>query len=383
MAYTIQKGDTLSKIAKQNKTTIEELLKLNPYITDPNKISAGKTLALPTDNSGTPSAQTPAQTPTTPIVSNPYDTILKDLEEAYRRQTEAHEASTGALLSELEAGKQTIAQQAYDSTRAASGNYAQAQRVLPEQMARMGLHGTGASETSLVNLGNAYRTTLGDINLAKTQGLQNIDTQKSNVQTQAQQIISSAYSDYINSRANVLLQAQNERLTKESWAQDEKMTRAGWAHQEKMARASSSGGGVQVQDDIGVGIQPAIDNINKALEMANKGISVYQNAQTIQQNQGTQTQQSTQANLPTAFMNYKVPNVEYIRQLSRYTLDYEGAENAQINYIQIFLEQQNVPLTAKQMESFVGRLYNDGLITPRVVEILRSRYGSGYTPAQR
>ena len=239
MTYTIKKGDTLSKIAKQHNTTVDELLKLNPYITDPNKIYAGKTLNLPTSTPQTPAPQTPApQTPApqAPIVSNPYDAILKDLEEAYRRQREAHEASTDALLSELEAGKQTIAQQAYDSTRAASANYAQAQRVLPEQMARLGLYGTGASETSLVNLGNVYRNVLGDINLAKTQGLQNIDTQKRNIQAQAQQIISSAYSDYINSRANILLQAQKERMTREGWAQQERMAQQEMEWRERMAQ---------------------------------------------------------------------------------------------------------------------------------------------------
>lgn len=47
MAYTIQGGDTLSAIAAQNKTTVAELQKLNPNITDINKIYAGQTLNLP------------------------------------------------------------------------------------------------------------------------------------------------------------------------------------------------------------------------------------------------------------------------------------------------------------------------------------------------
>lgn len=44
--YTIQSGDSLSKIAQQNNTTVEELAKLN-NITDVNKIRAGSKLKLP------------------------------------------------------------------------------------------------------------------------------------------------------------------------------------------------------------------------------------------------------------------------------------------------------------------------------------------------
>jgi GH24 family phage-related lysozyme (muramidase)/LysM repeat protein len=43
----IKKGDTLSDLAKQLKTTVQELMKLNPQITDANKIFAGDTLKVP------------------------------------------------------------------------------------------------------------------------------------------------------------------------------------------------------------------------------------------------------------------------------------------------------------------------------------------------
>lgn len=46
MAYTIQKGDTLSGIASANKTTVQDLLKLNPNISNPNLIQAGGSLNL-------------------------------------------------------------------------------------------------------------------------------------------------------------------------------------------------------------------------------------------------------------------------------------------------------------------------------------------------
>lgn len=46
MAYTIKSGDTLSGIATANKTNIQDLLKLNPTITNPNVIQAGASLNL-------------------------------------------------------------------------------------------------------------------------------------------------------------------------------------------------------------------------------------------------------------------------------------------------------------------------------------------------
>lgn len=46
--YTIQKGDTLSKIAADNNMTVEDLLASNPDIKDPNKINAGANLNLKT-----------------------------------------------------------------------------------------------------------------------------------------------------------------------------------------------------------------------------------------------------------------------------------------------------------------------------------------------
>lgn len=44
---TIKNGDTLTGIALKNNTTVSALLAANKYITDPNKIIAGKTLVVP------------------------------------------------------------------------------------------------------------------------------------------------------------------------------------------------------------------------------------------------------------------------------------------------------------------------------------------------
>ncbi len=57
-SYTIQYGDTLSGIASKTGKSIQELMSLNPSITDPNKIYAGRTLSL-----GTSAAPTPTPAP--------------------------------------------------------------------------------------------------------------------------------------------------------------------------------------------------------------------------------------------------------------------------------------------------------------------------------
>ncbi len=44
--YHIKKGDTLTKIAKKKGTTVDNLLEMNPEITDPNLIYEGNTLRI-------------------------------------------------------------------------------------------------------------------------------------------------------------------------------------------------------------------------------------------------------------------------------------------------------------------------------------------------
>ena len=47
MTYVVKAGDTLSKIATRNGITLAKLLKLNPKITNPNKIKVGEVITLP------------------------------------------------------------------------------------------------------------------------------------------------------------------------------------------------------------------------------------------------------------------------------------------------------------------------------------------------
>ena len=59
--YKVKKGDNLSKIAKNNGTSVEKLLDLNKTIKDPNKIYVGQNINLPqkTTSKSTETTKTP------------------------------------------------------------------------------------------------------------------------------------------------------------------------------------------------------------------------------------------------------------------------------------------------------------------------------------
>lgn len=64
MTYTVQAGDSLSRIAARNGLTLAQLLQANPQITDPNRIKVGDVVNLP-DGSGANEATQPL--PATPV----------------------------------------------------------------------------------------------------------------------------------------------------------------------------------------------------------------------------------------------------------------------------------------------------------------------------
>ncbi len=70
--YTIASGDTLGGIAAKNKTTVANLMSLNPTIKDPNKIYAGGALNLgdPAPLTSAPALATPPKAPSTTMVAS-------------------------------------------------------------------------------------------------------------------------------------------------------------------------------------------------------------------------------------------------------------------------------------------------------------------------
>lgn len=50
MNYTVKKGDTLSQIASRFKTSVSQIQKANPSITNVNKIVVGQVITIPTSS---------------------------------------------------------------------------------------------------------------------------------------------------------------------------------------------------------------------------------------------------------------------------------------------------------------------------------------------
>lgn len=109
--YTIKYGDTLSGIASQTGKSISELMRLNPSITDPNKIYAGRTLnvgdnapAVSTPAPSSSSKQTIAQVAKVSVPNYVEDPTSKKIGQTYKSQAtdtvdeEAIRAATRARI---------------------------------------------------------------------------------------------------------------------------------------------------------------------------------------------------------------------------------------------------------------------------------------------
>lgn len=66
--YVIKKGDTMSKIANRFGVTVEEIMAVNPEITNPNKIALGQEIVIPAASSSASPATTPSAKPSTSAV---------------------------------------------------------------------------------------------------------------------------------------------------------------------------------------------------------------------------------------------------------------------------------------------------------------------------
>ncbi len=54
LVYVLKKGDTLSKVANKFHVELADLLAANPKIKDPNRVSLGQEIIIPTPASATP-----------------------------------------------------------------------------------------------------------------------------------------------------------------------------------------------------------------------------------------------------------------------------------------------------------------------------------------
>ena len=156
--YTIQKGDTLSGIAQRQGTTVNELLKLNPNITNPNLIHTGNQLNLASQ----PQMAQTAQPVNQPSYANQYEQQLAQVQQnqqqqdlwfqEQRRIQEADinrnlEYQTGVIEQQKERADQDLVKEG----TAAQVDYLKSLNpygVDREQQVQMGLGNTGYSEST-------------------------------------------------------------------------------------------------------------------------------------------------------------------------------------------------------------------------------------------
>lgn len=113
--YTIQKGDTLSEIAKANNTTVADLQAANPSITNPNLIYAGSTINIPDAAASTPSTTTEAPAQTSPTTGTSTAPTVPDYSQyQYDASTNQSYLDALAALNQAQANKPTYAG-TYDS----------------------------------------------------------------------------------------------------------------------------------------------------------------------------------------------------------------------------------------------------------------------------
>lgn len=108
--YTVQKGDTLSAIAKKNGTTVEEIVSKNG-IQDANKISIGQNLTI------NETTEEPAETPASVETSTATETVSDSATSTDFTQSESNQTTDTNLSSSEAAAKEEIAQ------RESSGSY--------------------------------------------------------------------------------------------------------------------------------------------------------------------------------------------------------------------------------------------------------------------
>ena len=115
--YTVQKGDTLSAIAKKNGTTVDEIVSKNG-IQDANKISIGQNLTI------NETTEEPAETPASVETSTATETVSESATSTDSTQSESNQTTDTNLSSSEVAAKEEIAQrESGDSYTAQNGQY--------------------------------------------------------------------------------------------------------------------------------------------------------------------------------------------------------------------------------------------------------------------
>lgn len=197
--YTIQKGDTLSGIAKKYGTTVNNLLSLNPYITNKNLIYAGKTLELGGGNSSSSStvktqSATPAKTTQqlaqeyaqsqTANTSNEVNNLLANYEKVANAQKEALAQQKQLAQNNIDYQRNLVNEDYISQARQAYVNKMLGNKNVQQQLSQAGLNTSGIVASAYANLENSYGNNLANLQTSRNNSMRDLDKQYNDNQLQ-------------------------------------------------------------------------------------------------------------------------------------------------------------------------------------------------------
>ncbi len=216
--YKIKSGDTLSGIAKKYNTSVNSLMKLNPYIKNANLIYAGKSINLPTSSSSKSSkASTQAKTTTTSskntttvtskaTTTTPQKTtqqladiyakqqtanansetqgLLNQYEKIAQQQKQALEQQQTLTTNQINAQKDDVLQTYNDNARQAYINSMLGKKSVGQQLSQAGLNTSGLVGSAYANVENAYGNNLVALQTNRDNSINDINRQLNDAQIQ-------------------------------------------------------------------------------------------------------------------------------------------------------------------------------------------------------
>lgn len=209
MSYQIQYGDTLSGIAKKYNTDVNTLMNLNPYITNANKIYAGKSLSLPkAPTLETPAQQITQQAPvqqavqqpvveTKPVVpekttqelateyannaiannSNETQNLLGQYEKIAEQQKESLANQNKLAVGQINSQRDTVKQTYDDNARQAYINSMLAKKSIEQELSQRGLNTSGLVGSAYADIESAYGNNLATLQKSRDNSVNEIDKQ--------------------------------------------------------------------------------------------------------------------------------------------------------------------------------------------------------------
>lgn len=224
--YTIQSGDTLNGIAKKYNTDVNTLMSLNPYITNANKIYAGKSLNLPGATNTvttTPVATqntTPAKTTQqlaqeyansqTANVGNDSQALLSQYEKIAEQQKQALQNQQQLATNQINSQKDQVLQTYNDNARQAYINSMLGKKTVEEELSQAGLNTSGLVGSAYANVENAYGNNLATLQKSRDNSINDINKQLNDTQLQYAIKQSELLADIEN--AKLELQKYNNQL---------------------------------------------------------------------------------------------------------------------------------------------------------------------------